>query len=157
MFASSIPSASGTGQVTNLASGASSQAVSSSDEDKALVELFHILWELSVGVVDFPASSGAKEGAMGPMRAEVENLKELLRRIMSWNGAGQDSGNGKPDRVSLTQLYESMPPEIRNLLLRAFPKLRDMLREDAASADSSGKTPSFDATLSSLLASGPFS
>lgn len=116
----------------------SSGASNAADEDKALVELFHILWELSVGIVDYPADTASAGGAMGPVRMEVERLKEVLRRIMA-GGASPAGSGAQGDRAkfagqSLTQLFESLPPEIRNLLLHAFPNLRKMLEDEASAA-----------------------
>lgn len=109
---------------------AATTAPDAADEEKALQELFHILACLSCGVVDYPADTAPSTSTPGPHRREVEALKEVLRRIMTGDTGRRSKKDGEDDPASLTlqELLASLPPEIRNLLLRAFPKLQDMLR-----------------------------
>jgi len=99
------------------------------------VELFHILANLYCGVVSYPADTAEAGTKAGPVRTEVEMLKEVLRRIMNGDGAAtsaQGAGNkAKFADLSLLQLFEALPADIRNLLMRAFPKLKDLQAEDA--------------------------
>ncbi len=109
------------------------------DEEKALQELFHILACLSCGVVEYPAETPAGTNVPGPNRREVEALKEVLRRIMTGNAgrSGKQGSGDDPSDLTLQELFDSLPPEIRNLLMRAFPKLQDLLREAAGEGSSS--------------------
>ncbi len=109
---------------------AATTAPDPADEEKALQELFHILACLSCGVVDYPAETAPSTGTPGPHRREVEALKEVLRRIMTGDTGrhGKKGGEDDPSSLTLQELFASLPPEIRNLLLRAFPKLQDLLR-----------------------------
>lgn len=137
LAAAQEPAATGKAAPSSLATvSAPAAPVDPVDEEKALQELFHILACLSVGIVDYPKDSAASEGTSGPMRQQVEALKEVLRRIM--NGSTRSSthkGSGTKGEefadLSLDALLQSLPPEIRNLLMRAFPKLKDLLREEA--------------------------
>jgi hypothetical protein len=86
--------------------------------------------------VDYPADTPASDSKPGPNRREVEALKEVLRRIM--NGSTRSSthkGSGTKGEdfadLSLEALLQSLPSEIRNLLMHAFPKLEDLLKEEA--------------------------
>ncbi|NTV76127.1 MAG: hypothetical protein HGA66_18230 [Holophaga sp.] len=118
---------------------AATAAPDPADEEKALQELFHILACLSCGVVDYPAETAPGTGTPGPHRREVEALKEVLRRIMTGDTGRRSTKDGEDDPASLTlqELFASLPPEIRNLLLRAFPKLQDLLREAPGEGSSS--------------------
>ncbi|WP_316412879.1 hypothetical protein [Mesoterricola silvestris] len=138
---SAFPAAAASKPTSGFASvlAAATAAPDPSDEEKALQELFHILACLSCGVVDYPAETKAGSSTPGPYRREVEALKEVLRRIMTGN-AGQPGKKGSgddPADLSLQELYESLPPEVRNLLMRAFPKLQDMLRAASGEGTSS--------------------
>jgi hypothetical protein len=132
-FQAALAEAQGPGVSLGAALAAPAGPVDPADEQKALVQLFHILACLSCGVVDYPVDSPASDSTPGPIRRELEALKEVLRRIMNGGSSPQGGGlkGGKVAGLSLEALYQSLPPEIRNLLLHAFPKLKDLLREEA--------------------------
>jgi len=101
------------------------------DEAAALQEKFRILYRLSLGLVD-PALLKAKEGGeapAGPARMEVETLKQLLRRLR--RGGAAEGRSDDPQEPSLSALFQALPSEIRNLLLRAFPWLQEALQMEA--------------------------
>lgn len=126
------------------------QEIDPADESEALRELFHLMACLSVGIIDFEAigKKKSRSGATpGPMRDRVEGLKRCLREFSSrkreLDEAPIDPATGKPQEgsvqgaaqvsqepLSLREIYDSLPDEIRNLLRRIFPDLDDKLRED---------------------------
>ena len=101
------------------------------DEDKALKELFRILAMLSLGQVDgsvFSESDLAPGTPAGPVRAEVETLKRVIRRLMG--GGRAEAAVEDPDSSSLGALFQSLPTEIQDLLRRAFPDVDRILAEE---------------------------
>ena len=119
------------------AAQAPAATVDPDDEHAALVELFHLIALLKVGIVDtsvLAPEDPAKARTAGPSRRELEQLKEVLRRLI---GGGSDAGAGlidpatgkvKAGTVSLRALFDSLPPEVRNLLRQAFGNLGDLLK-----------------------------
>jgi len=115
-----------------LAAAQKSGQVDPADEYSALQELLHIVASLSCGQpLDYPSASTG-QGTPGPMREQVEALKEVLRRLISGGrSSGKDPVAGQ-NAMSLDQLFQSLPPELRNLLRKAFPDLDQMLVKDQA-------------------------
>jgi len=119
------------------AAQAPAATVDADDEHAALVELFHLVALLKMGIVDtsvLAPEDPAKALTAGPNRRELEQLKEVLRRLIS---GGSDAGSGlidpvtgkvKAGTVSLRALFDSLPPEVRNLLRAAFGDLADLLK-----------------------------
>lgn len=113
-----------------------SSQVDSDDEAKASIELLHLIIALRSGTLGSVDLSEKKcDGEAGPQRSELEQLKEVIRRIRSGNDkdwAAKDAQGGKKsNEQSLKQMLDSLPEELRNLVYSAFPKLDDLLEEEA--------------------------
>lgn len=108
-------------------------SVDAQDEDQAMKALFRILAALSTGRVDGcvfeqDPDDRADGTSPGPIRAQLERLKAVIRRIMR---GGQVESGANPDdpttHASLESLLQSLPSEIQNLIRRAFPNLDQLL------------------------------
>lgn len=109
--------------------------VDAQDEAEALKELFHVLALLSAGslveaaVGPHPATAGETPG---PQRKKVEALKAVLRRLSGWGeGAAAEGGPG------LRAPFESLPPDLQDLIREAFPGLDAALRLEPGPAPAS--------------------
>lgn len=120
-----------------LSATVSSSQVDSDDEAKASIELLHLIIALRSGTLGSVDLSEKKcDGEAGPQRSELEQLKEVIRRIRSGNDrdwSAKNAQGGKNGReLSLKQMLDSLPEELRNLVYSAFPKLDDLLEEEAS-------------------------
>jgi hypothetical protein len=130
--------------LTQASAAVPEPAVDPQDEDAALRELFHLVSLLSLGVVDaslLKAEDRDPLAPVGPNRAQVESLKEAIRKLL--RGAGADADvldpvTGKPRpygagrRRTLKELIASLPEEFQNLLRKAFPDMDDLVAAELA-------------------------
>lgn len=99
--------------------------VDARDEAEALKELFHLLAALSAGSLGEadvrPCQATASE-TPGPQRRKVETLKAVLSRLSGWDQTAAEA------RPGLRASFESLPPELQNLVREAFPGLDAVFR-----------------------------
>lgn len=111
------------------------------EEEQALRELCRILEQLTLGFVDATVFRNPPDSTadMGPIRNEVERLKEVIRRLMCHQTRATpdiDPATGKPRQgdlatASLRALIDSLPADLVHLLRRAFPDLDQLLEQEA--------------------------
>ena len=116
-----------------------SSGVDARDEAEALKELFHLLAALSAGSLgetDVRPRQATAGETPGPQRRKVEALKAVLRRLSGWGeaettaardpvAAGPRTAEGRP---GLRAPFESLPPDLQDLVREAFPDLDAALR-----------------------------
>lgn len=104
--------------------------VDQDDEAAATKELLALMKMLMFGKIDYSAlknSDTNNQMADGPVRAELERLKTVIRKIMNPNG---ESGTSDQDKLSLKTLFDNLPDETKALLRRAFPDLEQLLKNE---------------------------
>jgi len=104
--------------------------VDQEDEAAATKELLALMKMLMFGKIDYSAlgnSDTNKQVADGPVRAELERLKTVIRKILNPNG---ESGSSDQDKLSLKTLFDNLPDETKALLKRAFPDLEQLLKKE---------------------------
>ncbi|ACD97261.1 hypothetical protein [Trichlorobacter lovleyi] len=104
--------------------------VDQNDEAAATKELLALMKMLMFGKIDYSAlknSDTNNQMADGPVRAELERLKTVIRKIIH---PGDESGSSDQDKISLKALFDSLPDETKALLKRAFPDLDRLLKNE---------------------------
>ncbi len=104
--------------------------VDQDDEAAATKELLALMKMLMFGKIDYSAlknSDTNNQMADGPVRAELERLKTVIRKIMNPNG---ESGTSDQDKLSLKTLFDNLPDETKALLRRVFPDLEQLLKNE---------------------------
>ena len=104
--------------------------VDQADEIAATKELFALMKMLVSGKIDYSVLNNSdtnKQVADGPVRAELERLKTVIRKIIH---PGDESGSSDQDKISLKTLFDSLPDETKALLKRAFPDLDRLLKNE---------------------------
>lgn len=104
--------------------------VDQADEIAATKELFALMKMLVSGKIDYSVLNNSdtnKQVADGPVRAELERLKTVIRKIIH---PGDESGSSDQDKISLKALFDSLPDETKALLKRAFPDLDRLLKNE---------------------------
>lgn len=104
--------------------------VDQADEVAATKELFALMKMLVSGKIDYSVLNNSdtnKQVADGPVRAELERLKTVIRKIIN---PGDESGSSDQDKISLKALFDSLPDETKALLKRAFPDLDRLLKNE---------------------------
>lgn len=104
--------------------------VDQADEVAATKELFALMKMLVSGKIDYSVLNNSdtnKQVADGPVRAELERLKTVIRKIIH---SGDESGSSDQDKISLKALFDSLPDETKALLKRAFPDLDRLLKNE---------------------------
>lgn len=104
--------------------------VDQEDEIAATKELFALMKMLVAGKIDYSVLNNSdtnKQVADGPVRAELERLKAVIRKIIN---PGDESGSSDQDKMSLKALFDSLPDETKALLKKAFPDLDRLLKNE---------------------------
>ena len=104
--------------------------VDQNDEAAATKELLALMKMLMFGKIDYSAlknSDTNNQMADGPVRAELERLKTVIRKIMNPNG---ESGTSDQDKLSLKTLFDNLPDETKALLRRVFSNLEQLLKNE---------------------------
>ena len=104
--------------------------VDQNDEAAATKELLALMKMLMFGKIDYSAlknSDTNNQVADGPVRAELERLKTVIRKIMNPTG---ESGTSDQDKLSLKTLFDNLPDETKALLRRVFPDLEQLLKNE---------------------------
>ena len=104
--------------------------VDQNDEAAATKELLALMKMLMFGKIDYSAlknSDTNNQMADGPVRAELERLKTVIRKIMNPTG---ESGTSDQDKLSLKTLFDNLPDETKALLRRVFPDLEQLLKNE---------------------------
>jgi hypothetical protein len=104
--------------------------VDQADEAAATKELLALMKMLTLGKIDYSVlgnSDTNKQVADGPVRAELERLKTIIRKIISPTG---ESGSSDQDKLSLKTLFDDLPDETKALLRRVFPNLDQLLKNE---------------------------
>jgi len=104
--------------------------VDQDDEAAATKELLALMKMLMFGKIDYSAlknSDTNNQMADGPVRAELERLKTVIRKIMNPNG---ESGTSDQDKLSLKTLFDNLPDETKALLRRVFSSLEQLLKNE---------------------------
>lgn len=104
--------------------------VDQNDEAAATKELLALMKMLMFGKIDYSAlknSDTNNQIADGPVRAELERLKTVIRKIMNPNG---ESGTSDQDKLSLKTLFDNLPDETKALLRRVFSNLEQLLKNE---------------------------
>lgn len=104
--------------------------VDQNDEAAATKELLALMKMLMFGKIDYSAlknSDTNNQMADGPVRAELERLKTVIRKIMNPNG---ESGTSDQDKLSLKTLFDNLPDETKALLRRVFSNLEPLLKNE---------------------------
>ena len=104
--------------------------VDQNDEAAATKELLALMKMLVLGKIDYSVlgnSDTNKQVADGPVRAELERLKTVIRKIINPTG---ESGSSDQDKLSLKTLFDNLPDETKALLRRVFPNLDQLLKNE---------------------------
>lgn len=104
--------------------------VDQNDEAAATKELLALMKMLMFGKIDYSAlknSDTNNQMADGPVRAELERLKTVIRKIMNPTG---ESGTSDQDKLSLKTLFDNLPDETKALLRRVFSNLEQLLKNE---------------------------
>jgi|GEM_PF-3220370 len=104
--------------------------VDQNDEAAATKELLALMKMLMFGKIDYSAlknSDTNNQMADGPVRAELERLKTVIRKIMNPTG---ESSTSDQDKLSLKTLFDNLPDETKALLRRVFPDLEQLLKNE---------------------------
>ncbi len=122
------------------------KTISAKDESAAALELFKIIKMLHSGVIDHSLLEEVEpiDGvSQGEKRAVVETLKEVIEQVLRGGSADDDE--------SLFKLFHSLPLDLQELLLSAFPQLEEMLEFEEKQMAEESENPDSETTLISNL------